>query len=258
MENYTVKRLSGLAGVSVRTLHLYDEIGLLKPSVRTAAGYRLYGEKELLRLQQILFYKELDFSLQEIAAILDNADFNLLQALESHKTMLRARQNRLDTLLRTIDNTIYKIKNGMKLNHEELYEGLPKEIAEARRNEAIEKYGDDAVKQSERSLSNMTKEAFNDLKAESMQITQRLISLVNENPESERVQEDIGKHYVMIRKFWGTHGSKDKQAEAYAGLGKLYVDDERFTMAMVDGKPNPAFAEFMCKAMAYFAKTKLS
>jgi DNA-binding transcriptional MerR regulator len=75
MDNYSVKRLSDLAGVSVRTLHLYDEIGLLKPSIRTDAGYRIYGEKELLRLQQILFYKELDFSLQEIAAILDHPEF---------------------------------------------------------------------------------------------------------------------------------------------------------------------------------------
>ena len=78
MENYSVKKLSDLAGVSVRTLHLYDEIGLLKPSVRTSAGYRLYGERELLRLQQVLFYKELDFSLQEIAAILDHPEFDVV------------------------------------------------------------------------------------------------------------------------------------------------------------------------------------
>lgn len=255
MERYSIKKLSGLAGVSVRTLHLYDEIGLLKPAVRTEAGYRQYGEKELLRLQQILFYKELDFTLQDIAAILDNADFNLVQALERHKAMLRQRQQRLETLVHTLDKTIYKLKNGMQLKHEELYDGLPKETAEAWKREAIEKYGAEIVERSERSLTHMTKEAIAQLKEESRRITEGLLTLVHEDPESEKVQTEIGKHYIIIRQFWGTHGDADKQAEAYAGLGRLYVEDERFTMT--DGKPNAAFAGFMCKAMAYFAKTKL-
>ncbi|MBA4145294.1 MAG: MerR family transcriptional regulator, partial [Cytophaga sp.] len=88
MVSYSVKELSEIAGVSVRTLHLYDEIGLLKPSTRTEARYRLYGENELLRLQQILFYKELGISLEEIRSILDDPEFDLLQALESHKVAL--------------------------------------------------------------------------------------------------------------------------------------------------------------------------
>ena len=251
--HYSVKKLSDIAGVSVRTLHLYDEIGLLKPSVRTEAGYRLYGEKELLRLQQILFYKELDFSLQQIASILDDPDFDLVNALEHHKLALQSRQERLNTLLSTIDKTIFKIRNGMKLTHKELYEGLPKEKAESWRNEAIDKYGDDAIHQSEKSLRNMTKEDFNKLKEENKNVTLNLLSLVNEDPLSDAVQKMIAKHYNIIRKFWGTDGSVDKQAEAYAGLGQLYVNDERYTS--FDGKPNPGFALFMSKAMSHYAKT---
>jgi DNA-binding transcriptional MerR regulator len=256
MENYTVKKLSDLAGVSVRTLHLYDEIGLLKPSVRTGAGYRLYGEKELLRLQQILFYRALNLSLQEITAILNDPEFDILGALESHEIRLREKQQNIETLLHTINNTIQKLKNGMSLNHEELYDGLPRETAEAWRKEAIEKYGDEAIQRSENSLKRMTKDDFARLKAESIEISEKLASLDNENPDADIVQKEIAKHYVVIRKFWGTHGEKDNQAEAYEGLGKLYVEDERFTMAA--GKPNPVFANFMCKAMGYFVKTKLS
>jgi DNA-binding transcriptional MerR regulator len=253
--HYTVKKLSELAGVSVRTLHLYDEIGLLKPSVRTGAGYRMYGETELLRLQQILFYKELGISLQDIASILDHPEFDIVQALESHREALKAKKERLHVMLNTIDNTITKIKKGMKLKHEELYQGLPKEKAEAWRNEAIEKYGEDSVERSEKYLLNMTKESFVALQQEQIDTNAKLVSMVNEDPESDQVQEVIARHYVIIRKYWGTHGSADKQAEAYGGLGELYVNDERFTM--VTGKPNPAFAQFMQRAMSFYAKTKL-
>ncbi len=255
MENYSVKKLSELAGVSVRTLHLYDEIGLLKPSVRTAAGYRLYGEKELLRLQQILFYKELDFPLQKIATILDDPDFDLVRALESHKHILSERSKKLSSLLTTIDKTISKIKNGTTMKHEELYAGLPKEAAESWRSEAIEKYGKETIERSEKSLMKMTKEDFSKLKAESAKLSETLATMVNEDPSSSKVQNVIAQHYVVIRKFWGTHGSDEKQAEAYAGLGELYVADERYTI--INGKPNPAYAEFMKKAMRIFSDAKL-
>src|ERR1700712_3237780 len=97
-DNYSVKQLAKLAGVSVRTLHLYDQLGLLKPSVRTESRYRRYGEKELLRLQQILFYKVLDFPLKEIAPILDDPDFDLIKAFEGHRQLLTKKRDHLATL----------------------------------------------------------------------------------------------------------------------------------------------------------------
>jgi len=96
-DNYSVKQLAKLAGVSVRTLHLYDQLGLLKPSIRTENRYRRYGETELLRLQQILFYKVLDFPLKEIGPILDDPDFDLLKALEDHKQSLITKREHLTT-----------------------------------------------------------------------------------------------------------------------------------------------------------------
>lgn len=104
---------------------------MLKPSVRTTAGYRQYGELELLRLQQILFYKELDFQLKDIAFIIIDKSFDVAQALEQHKAALILKRNRLDTLLNTIDKTIDNLKNKTMHNYEELYDGMPKEQAAA-------------------------------------------------------------------------------------------------------------------------------
>lgn len=255
MKGYSVRKLSKLAGVSVRTLHHYDQIGLLQPSTRTEAGYRLYTEKELLRLQQILFYKELDFPLQEIRDILDDPDFDLVQALKSHKKALQCRRDRIATLLVTIDKTIVKLKSNAMLNDEELYEGLPKEKAAAYKKEAQEKWGKDAVEKSENYLRQLSKQELGSLKADFERLGKKLASMVNEDPASPGVQEEVARHYAMIRQFWGTATSSDSQAEAYKGLGEMYVSDERYTT--IDGNPHPEFASFMCKAMQHFADTRL-
>ena len=249
MKQYSVKQLAKLAGVSVRTLHLYDEKGLLKPSVRTEAKYRYYGEKELLRLQQILFYKELDFSLQDIGDIMNDPDFDVINALESHKTALKARQNRLSTLLQTIDKTIFHLLNKDKmLQHEDLYEGLPKEKAEAYRAEAIEKWGQDTVEKSENALKIMTKKDFKDLNTHFLNIRQQLFESSNEKPTSEKVQNLIAQHYDCICQYWG----KKPTAEAYIGLGQLYTSDERYTAQ--NGESQADYAAFLSKAMQFFAE----
>lgn len=255
MKQYSVKQLAKLAGVSVRTLHLYDQIGLLKPAIRTEARYRMYGEAELLRLQQVLFYKELDFSLQAIQDILNDPHFDLIQALESHKQALHSRQERIQTLMATIDTTIHRLKSKQMLSHEELYEGLPKETATTYHNEAIAKYGAETVETSEKHLRSLGKEGFQQLKADMEDIASKLIALMQEDPKSAVVQQQIARHYHNIRGFWGIAQSPDLQAEAYAGLGELYVADERFTLEK--GNANPEYAQFLQKAMRYFVETQL-
>ncbi len=257
MKKYGVKELSKLSGISVRTLHHYDKIGLLKPLHRTEAGYRYYGEEQLLRLQQILFYKELDFPLKEINALLDDADFNLIQSLETHKHALQTRQKRISQLLTTIDHTIHTLKNGEIMSKPEmLYEGLPKEVGTTYRQQAMEKYGTDAVENGEKALVGLGKEGFEKLKTELVAISKELVALQAEAPESEKVQQAISRHYQIIRQFWGTANQADNQAEAYAGLGDLYASDERFTLT--DGKPQPGYALFLQKAMKHFANTQLN
>lgn len=255
--NYAVKQLAQLAGVSVRTLHLYDQIGLLNPSVRTHSRYRLYGEKELLRLQQILFYKELDFPLKEIIAILDDPDFNLIKALEGHRHALTTRKNRLDTLLHTINQTVKNLQNQTMENYEELYEGLPKEQAKAMRQEAIDQWGEDSVKRSEKALLELPKMDLEGLKADQKEITHQLRFkfLAGEAPESDIVQEQVARHYANIRAFWGVTDPTDLRAATYKGLAELFVSDERYTTSQ--GRPDPAFAVFLRKGMIFFADKML-
>ena len=256
MRYYSVKNLAKLAGVSVRTLHHYDRLGLLKPSVRTEAKYRLYGQEELIRLQQILFYKELDFSLEEILGILEEPNFNLVTALESHRQALKARRDRLTTLLETLDKTLSTLKGErVMVTNEELYEGFPK--GQTYRQEAVEKYGAKTVEDSENKLRQLGKAGFEQLKADQQDIVQLLADMVNLDPTSTIVQQQIARHYQNIRGFWGESVCKDKNmAEAYKGLAKLYVDDARFTSQ--NDVANPAYATFLNKAMTYFADTQLS
>ncbi len=256
---YSVKEVAKISGVSIRTLHVYDELGLLKPASRTESRYRLYGEEEMLRLQQILFYKELDFSLQDIKEILDSPDFNIVEALAHHKQALLARQERLDTLLSTIDKTIFYLTQGdqtmaHQMTTEELYEGLPKEFATIHRDEAQQRWSD-AVKRSEAALRTMNKADFAKLKDEFKQNWQTLATMATQDPTSDAVQERILRHYTLTRKFWGTSTSDDKQAIQFKALGEMYTEDPRFTV--IDGKPNPEFATFMAQAMAHFADTAL-
>lgn len=253
--NYSVKQLAKMAGVSVRTLHLYDKMGLLKPRLRTQSRYRMYGEPELLRLQQILFYKELDFPLREIAAILDDPQFDLITALETHKDGLLARRKRIDTLMQTISKTIKNLKDKTMENYEELYDGLPREQIKAWRDEAVEKWGADVVERSERSLKEMSKLDLEQLKADQKAIMKALLLLADEHPESDVVQTEIARHYVNIRGFWGIADPTDLKADTYKGLADLYVNDESYLSS--DGKPNPAFASFIRRGMMFFAERKL-
>ncbi|MCI4671504.1 MAG: MerR family transcriptional regulator [Bacteroidia bacterium] len=255
-KKYGVKELSALSGVSIRTLHHYDKIELLKPSVRTEAGYRLYEDKDLLRLQQILFYKELGFPLKEIKALLDDEDFDLIKALREHEKELLARRRHISTLLTTIKHTIKQLKKGGIMNDpEKLYEGLPEEFRKEYREEAINEWGQKAIQRSEKALSQMGKAGMKALQKEMEEVNMALFELKNEKLDSEQVQELIARHYHIIRQFWGTSQLEDSQKDAYEGLGDLYINDDRYMR--IDGIAQPEFASFMAEAMKSFAKHNL-
>lgn len=249
MDNYSVKKLSKLAGVSVRTLHLYDKLGLLKSSVRTEARYRLYGEKELLRLQQILFYRELDFPLKEIGAILDDPAFDLVQALEGHKKALLARKERINTLVGTIEKTLVTLKNNTMLQVEDLYEGIPREKMEAYRTEAMTKWGKDTVLETEETLRSFSREEMEALKKELNDISARLTALMNGDPKSKAVQELIARRYQVILRLTGGQIKMEK-LEYFRKLGELYVEDNRYTP--VNGLPSKELALFIKEATDYY------
>ena len=247
---YTVKKLAELAGVSVRTLHHYDQLGLLTPSGRTEAGYRLYGEQELLRLQQILLYKEMDLPLPAIASILDDPAFDMVAALQQHRALLEERRRRTDLLLETVNKTIQKLTGGSEMiTNEELYAGFPKETAASWRSEAMERWGKQKVEQSEQALRLMSKEDLEKLRKEGSAITAGLISLMHRNVSDPEVQQLVHRHYLHILQWWGKK-TEEGSLDAYKGLSNLYLMDERYTY--IDGKPNLAFTAFLTKAMLFY------
>jgi DNA-binding transcriptional MerR regulator len=251
---YTVRQLAKMAGVSVRTLHHYDQIGLLKPSSRTEAGYRLYAEKDLLRLQQVLFYRELDFPLDEIRIILDLPGFDQVEALRDHRRMLGERAERLARLLRTVDRTIARLteEDNMPLTDEELYEGFsPKEKEQLKEYEAEarDRWGEMAA-ESQRRVRQMSKAQWQAVQEEGNAATSLMAETMGRPVSDPDVQAAIARHHAWIENFYPC------PAEMYRGLGQMYVDDPRFT-ATYD-KVRPGLAVFMRDAMAYYAEHTLT
>ncbi|MCU0432315.1 MAG: MerR family transcriptional regulator [Bacteroidia bacterium] len=248
MKLYTVKQLSVVSGVSVRTLHHYDEIGLLKPAQRTESRYRIYGREELLRLQQILFYRELGYSLQQIGGLLDDPDFDLLNSLLEQRRQLHLRAVQNAQLLVTIHKTINSLTNQKTmLTDEELYEGFAN--AKAYRQEAAEKWGEDTVSASEDKLRKMSRESLQALFQQGESIVQAIGASMHLPVESADVQKLIEQHYRHTCMFW------DAREEGYRGLAEMYVSDERF--AAYFNRFAPGLADYMQQAMLHYCKNGL-
>jgi DNA-binding transcriptional MerR regulator len=247
MQKLSASQLAEIAGVSVRTLHYYDSIGLLKPAERTDANYRYYGEKEFLRLQQILLYRELDFTLEQVAEILDDSDFNLLSALQAHKTELQKRMRRVGELVITVENTIQQLKErSKKMDYNEMYKGFDPEKAKAYEKEAREKYGDEAVDNSHNKIKAMNKGEFEDLNKERDNINKELAQLMHMNVDDKAIQRIVQRHFDLTSKFM------ELSLDRYRGLAKMYVDDERFKEHY--DKVKPGLAEFLRDAVFEYCK----
>ncbi|MDN5203708.1 MerR family transcriptional regulator [Fulvivirgaceae bacterium BMA10] len=250
MTSYSVKQLSKLAGVSVRTLHHYDRIGLLKPAFRSEKGYRYYGRTELLTLQQILFYKELDFPLKEIAAIMNDTSFDLLTALEFHKQELKKRSDRLEKLLATIDKTIVELKNKNEMmTDKEIYEGFSEEEVRAMKQEVAERWGEEQLTESEERIRKLGKDGWKDTKEKGEEINQLLADLMDLQPSDERVQKAIALHHQYMNTFY------EVSKEGYRGLGKMYVEDARFTAYYE--KYRKGLAMFIHQAIEVYADSEI-
>ena len=250
MEVYTVSKLAKLAGVSVRTLHHYDETGLLKPSFRSDSGYRQYQRKDLLRLQQILFYRELDFSLNEIKDILDDPDYDEVRALVNHRHNLEQKIERLSNLLNTLDKTILHYKGDtMALTDEELYEGFTKEQIERYNKEVDEMYGAGTVQATRERIGKLTKKQWQGVKEEGEAINVEMAELMDLSPDSPEVQELVKRHHAWINNFWTPN------AESYKGLGKGYVENSEFRKFY--DRYKSGLADFLCAAMEHYADREL-
>lgn len=244
---YTVNQLAKIAGVSVRTLHYYDEIGLLKPSYIRENGYRCYEEKELLKLEQILFFKELEFPLEDIIRIITASDFNTLEALAEQRKFLELKKARINSLISTIDKTINTLKGGEKIMNNT--KATTQDQIEEYKKEAKKRWGNtDAYKQSEERTKHWTQEDYKRLTEDANKFTQKFADTMDKGFDSSEFQSLIAKHYQSMGMFY------DCSVEMYRKLGEMYVSDSRFK-AFYD-KYRPGLAEFMQKAINHFCDQK--
>ncbi|HCD44931.1 MAG TPA: MerR family transcriptional regulator [Lachnoclostridium sp.] len=249
---YTINKLAKLAGVSTRTLRYYDELGLLSPARVSSNGYRIYGQKEIDRLQQILFYRELGVSLEEIRNILASKDFDGLSALESHLTALLARREQLNLLVANVEKTIKTMKGEMIMSDQEKFEGFLQKLVDHNERkygeEARAKYGDEHVNRSNTKVLNMSKEQYIELEKLTADLDETLKAAFEQgDPASELAQKACELHKKWLCFYWD-----DYSKEAHKGVTQMYVDDPRFT-AYYD-KIVPGCAAFLRDAVAIYCK----
>lgn len=226
--HYTIKQLADLSGISTRTLRHYDDLGLLKPSHYTEVGYRLYSEAEVDRLQQILFYKELDVPLQEIEKLLGESQQDV-NRLETHLLALQQKQRRLEIVIETLTKTIEEKKGGRKMSHSEKFEGLKKTwIAENEKTygkEVRDTYGDEVVDASNDKMMGLTETQFQQMQETEAQFIKELLLAMDEND----IEGGHAKEAVKLHKQWLSYSWPSYSNQAHQGLAEMYVSDPRFT-----------------------------
>ena len=244
---YTVQKLGEMAGISTRTLRYYDEIGILKPARINSSGYRIYGQKEVNILQQILFYRELGVNLEEIKHIITDPEFDPQKALKQHLGKLLDKKLQIDTLIANVEKTLAVTEGRIEMSDKEKFEGFKQKLIQENEEkygkEVRERYGDEAVERSNKAFKNMTKEEYDAFEALGNEILKTLAEAFKTgDPAGELGQKTAALHKQWIEKAWG-----DYKKEAHAGLAQMYVDDERFT-AYYD-KEQPGSAEFLRDAI---------
>jgi DNA-binding transcriptional MerR regulator len=241
---FTVKKLSKLAGITARTLHYYDEIGLLKPSQVGDNGYRYYGEEALIRLQQILFYRELDMPLDQIKNLMASPEYEVLGALENHKKELRKRMEKMERLISTVNMTINHLKGEKAMSKKQLFEAFSDQQQAEYEKEAMQMYDPEIVKASNAKWKNYSKAEKEKIGDEGNAVYQDLLLAMPKGAGSSEAQSCIDRWRKHMAYFWVPN------EDQLLGLANLYNDDPRFKKNF--DKIDPHLAEFMREAVGIY------
>ena len=244
----TVKQLAEAAGVSPRTLRHYDAIGLLRPSQTGANGYRYYDERALLRLQQILFYRELGMPLTEIKSIMGRRDFDVLRALKEHRLALKRESMRIEKLIQTVDYTILNLKGQMPMDARELFKGFTDEEQQKYAEEAMKMYDPETVKASARKWQGYSKEQKERIGAEGVAIYDELVAAIPNGAASPQAQAAVKRWHRHLEYFW------TPTDDQLLGLVEHYNDDLRFRKNF--DKVSPQLAGFMREAVKVYVEKR--
>ncbi|NMD69140.1 MerR family transcriptional regulator [Bacillus sp. DNRA2] len=251
---YTIQKLASLAGVSTRTLRYYDEIGILKPARINSSGYRIYGQNEVNLLQQILFYRELGVGLESIKDIVTAPSFDGARALREHREKLLEKRQQLDALIANVDKTIAVTEGRITMSDKEKFNGFKQKMIDENEQkygkEIREKYGEETVRKSNEKFMNMSKGEYDEATATAEELAVTLAEAFKTgDPAGELAQKAAALHKKWLLHYWPEYSK-----EAHAGLGQMYVDDERFT-AYYD-KEQPGTAAFLRDAINIFTGMK--
>ena len=250
---YSIQELSRLSGVTTRTLRWYDQIGLLKPSRVAESGYRYYGEAEVDRLQDILYYRALGVELARIKECLDDPSFDRLTALRNHLAALEAERERLEQLIRSVKDTIGVEERNEIMSDEQKFEAFKQRTIahneEVYGEEIRAKYGDKEVDEANAAVMNLTREQYQEWTNLGREIQERLEAAVRAglSPESEE-----GKELCALHRRWLTIAGNRYDPAKHRGIAELYVMDERFT-AYYD-KQVSGCARFLRDAVIHWVK----
>ena len=235
---HTVKKVSKLAGVSVRTLHYYDEIGLLKPSSVGANGYRHYDDAALFRLQQILLYREMDIELAQIRRILDDEAFDPFTALEQHRATLTRKIERLGTLIETVDTTLFHLLGEINMSNKHIFDGFNEEKQKQYEQQAIKEYGKESVQASMKRWNRYSKAEQAAIKQEGGAIYADIVANMEQGPQSAEVQALLGRWHQHLRHFY------EPSMARLRGLGSSYHEHPDFNATFAAMHPElPAFLQ---------------
>lgn len=244
--SYTVKDLAKLSGVTVRTLHHYDRIGLLQPAYYGDNNYRYYEEEQLLKLQQILFYRELDMPLHEIKMILKHSEFNTIKALNAHKKILIEQLDRVRQMIKTIDKTVKHIEGKTKMEDKEIFYGL-----DSPRQKKYEKYliekgvcTENEIKESREKAKKLDWET---IKKEWDQLFKDYVDAIQKNlsPASPHVQKLVRRQCEGLKRF------ANPTKEYLLGLTQQYHSHPDWLKMF--NKYHPKLLDFLCEAMKIYA-----
>ncbi|MCB5951892.1 MerR family transcriptional regulator [Enterococcus sp. BWT-B8] len=250
---YTINKLALLSGVSTRTLRYYDEIDLLKPARVNSSGYRIYGKKEVDRLQQILFYRSLDMKLEAIKNSLDKPDFDFETALEKHYQELLKKRDQIDLLLLTVEKTLHYHKGDIQMKDTEKFNAFKQqklvENEEKYGEEIREKYGKETVEASNKKWENMSEEAFQAMNA----LEDQLFDALAELSETKDLDSETAETVYTLHKKWLSYSWANYSAEAHCGLADTYLADERFA-EYYNKRGGAETTELLSQAIKKYAK----
>jgi MerR family transcriptional regulator, thiopeptide resistance regulator len=257
MSVYTVSELARLSGVSVRTLHHYDEIGLLKPAHLGENGYRYYGREELLRLQQILFHRELGFPLADIRRVLDAPDFDRAAALRAHRDRLMAEARRCRALVKTLDATLAALEGATEMTDKAMYRGFPPEKQAEHEAWLTDRFGPGVraeIDASKQRVETMTQGEFDAFQAEMTAVEADLAKAMADGlpADGDSIGALVARHHAWVARGW----NRQPDAAAYRNLAAMYQDHPEFR-AHYDNRAK-GLTDYLAAAMVSFAEKELA